>query len=459
MKRTIVLMLILLGSATLTLNAQKASDVIENGIHVKKGQKIFLMYDHDENVMKFDVNTTPKDYTTLPDSTFFLVEKNGSNVYILPFNPIVYSLKTENKIIVDPINEQAITTLEAMLNIFQKTGEGHKLTDSVENKEICNSNISQALESLIKDLKDNKQKELSENFDQMLGLSFKSEASTIEDLKRIKEKIDGVGNYFSRIEKKIDTLQQTITSANNGFICQYIYTDILKTIGEIKSNQKTRYVLIDSLYKEVSSAQKKYTDWGWMVPLKEVPSVNGKISIFTVTLNKKNYKTSSETFVSSTESTLLTKKTLRIRKFQRFVPEVSIGTAYTFFQYPVYGIRDSAGQNYISSSGENFINNLKFTAMVNFNYFIPHSPLHPFWQIGIGVNAEVPTLLTGFGIRSNINGLRRFALSGGIALTWIKQLNTLQVGDPVKGTSDIDNDLKYSFSWPPKPYIGIQYNF
>ena len=44
-------------------------------------------------------------------------------------------------------------------------------------------------------------------------------------------------------------------------------------------------------------------------------------------------------------------------------------------------------------------------------------------------------------------------------MTWIKELEKLKVGDEVTGTAAIDQDLKSAFSWPPKAYIGLQYNF
>ncbi len=96
--------------------------------------------------------------------------------------------------------------------------------------------------------------------------------------------------------------------------------------------------------------------------------------------------------------------------------------------------------------------------MINFNYYIPNSPIHPLYQIGIGVNSGIPTFITGFGIRSNINGLKRLTVSGGIAMTWVKELDKLKVGNKISGTDDIDKDLKFQFR-QPKPYIGIQYNF
>jgi len=80
-------------------------------------------------------------------------------------------------------------------------------------------------------------------------------------------------------------------------------------------------------------------------------------------------------------------------------------------------------------------------------------------QIGLGINSEIPTLLTGVGLRNNLNGSRRFTISGGLAMSWLKELETLEVGDPVSGTDDIDKDFKYSSTPSFTGYIGIQCNF
>lgn len=71
----------------------------------------------------------------------------------------------------------------------------------------------------------------------------------------------------------------------------------------------------------------------------------------------------------------------------------------------------------------------------------------------------MPTLLTGFGVRSNINGIKRLAISGGVAMTWVKELDELKVGDKITGTDDIDKDYKFSSAPKFSPYVTLQYNF
>jgi hypothetical protein len=162
----------------------------------------------------------------------------------------------------------------------------------------------------------------------------------------------------------------------------------------------------------------------------------------------------------SIESKELIKRTVRVRKFQRFVPEVSVGTAFTFFKYNSYGTTsDSTGQQFVGSPNENMVRNINITTMLNFNYYIPNSPIHPLYQLGVGINSGIPTILSGFGLRSNINGIKRLAISGGIAMSWIKELDKLKVGDKISGTDDIEKDYKYGSAPKFTPYVGLQFNF
>jgi hypothetical protein len=81
--------------------------------------------------------------------------------------------------------------------------------------------------------------------------------------------------------------------------------------------------------------------------------------------------------------------------------------------------------------------------------------LYPMFQFGVSTDGTSPALLFGGGVR--FTRPKRVALSGGVLLAWIKDLNALSVGSPVKGTSDITNDLRYRND--VKPYFALLYNF
>lgn len=198
----------------------------------------------------------------------------------------------------------------------------------------------------------------------------------------------------------------------------------------------------------------------WCIKLDEVPSKEGKISVYTISIKENGYELSDKLEIVSIESKDILKRTFRVRKFQRFVPELSVGVAYTFFTYNTYGTTsDASGQQFVAPPTENSVRNINITTMINLNLYCPNSNIHPLWQIGLGINSEMPTLITGLGVRLNLNSKTRFRITGGLAMTWIKDLETLKVGSKISGTSDIDKDLKYKTSPLLSPYVGLQYNF
>ncbi len=80
---------------------------------------------------------------------------------------------------------------------------------------------------------------------------------------------------------------------------------------------------------------------------------------------------------------------------------------------------------------------------------------YPMFQVGALIDTKTPGILFGAGLRF----LRpsHLGLATGAALTWIKDLDTLSVGSPVGGTTDIENDLQ--FKPTVKLYFTLQYTF
>jgi len=465
-------------------SAQKASDVLENGIHLKTGQKLFLQFDN--KVLKFDAAKSlqdpanPPDFTTLEDSTIFLVTKNGLNVYLRPFNPLNYSYNTENKVVIDPINEAAATALGSIIDVLGTvipTKAAPPAAAGSKSKVIippikCEKfkTLQTKVELIQTKLTDSKKAKTVEIFKKLKILDFADEASTKAELVIIKASVTEIENHFKEVAALIEEAKTEVKNYDcdfpESFTAKYIFNAILKDLATTMEEQKKRLDNLQTTYNLVEKAQQTASIGGgenglrWCYKLDEVPSKEGKISICTITIKESGYKLSDKEEIVSIESKDALKRTFRVRKFQRFVPEVSIGTAFTFLKYNSYGTTsDSTGQQFVGSPTENMVRNLNITTMLNFNYYIPNSPIHPLYQLGVGINSGIPTILTGFGLRSNINGIKRLTISGGIAMTWIKELDKLKVGDKISGTDDIDKDYKYSSAPKFTPYVALQYNF
>ncbi|WP_052599689.1 hypothetical protein [Aureispira sp. CCB-QB1] len=477
MKTITILFLVLISSFSY---AQKAKDVLENGIRIKKLENLFLKFDLANQQLKYQVNKSLNDPQNpfspkpLEDSTIFLVSENGLNLYIRPLNPLNYSVTTQNEIILDPINaaaEKALATiLEDLPSLIPMAAGGGAPHPCPSEKVIKNT-----LLSIKKRLENNKKAKINHVFTLLKAIDFANPTHTERTLNELKDSLNEINNHFSSIEETLTLFSVKDTMLTHGcapphdYATAFIFKSILDNLKTIFYEQKKRFDNLNKAYELVKDTYDKAMqvdgDWSpgleWSLHIASVPIKKGKVSVHTITIQKSGYVLSDKGEIVSTSPQEVLKRTQRFRKFQRFIPEVSIGLAYTSFSFISYGTKfDSVNnQMYVGDSIRNHVGNINISTMLNFNYVIENSPLHPFFQIGLGVNTEVPTLMAGLGIRSNINNVRRIAISGGIALSWVKELNTLRPGDPITGSDDLEKDYQYNFSWPPNFYVGLQYNF
>lgn len=397
-----------------------------------------------------------------PEKTSPEIEKNEIDILQNEIKKIINSNKT-----IDSTQVELFKNIAALLESIE--------TDVNSNSESINKNADfiNAFEREAKSLKGEfdkindlvqkkRQEEVRGLFTQLKELDFKNGEQTLKFLSELENKLTSLNDHYQKIDSLIKTerdhLKKRMVPLN------YISGLMLNEMEEVKNGQFAKIEKFEQLLKMV----KKYAEQAaarsdgveWVVPLGDISAEKGKISTFSIELNSGKYIYDEEKDnITERPSTSLGKHSFRVKKFKKFVPEVAYGTAYTFIEYPVYGTtEDENGNQVVDQSGNERINNLNISGMINFNYFRSHSAIHPLIQVGLGINNEIPTLLTGGGIRVHINDTR-FAISGGLAFTWVKKLNKLSEGDIVTGTAEIDEDLTYQFNWPPKPYVGFQFKF
>lgn len=475
MKKVIILMVSIIAISN-SLLAQKASDILENGIRIKSERRLFLTYE--DSIIKYyvakDLNP-PTNFVKLHDSTIFLANDDEIHIFFKPVNPLQFNYKQGIKYITDPVDSVAISAIGSIINVLDLLSPSGDVdfkddSDSVElNK--CNTIlrlVDANFNKVHNRFKDDDIKKITTIFNTMKELSFNEEEATINKLKIIKSNIDFIKKNYEQTDSILDATRAITAILKKDtcilFIDSFLISSIIKDYESINLARKKRLENLEKVYKTVDEVQITASKGGdglkWIIKVKPYEWKSGKISIHTITVSDGSYELSKENEIKSNESKKIQDKTYRIRKHRWFIPEVSIGSAYTFFNYNSFGTTsDSTGQQFVASPTENTVSNINVSTMLNYNLYIPNSQIHPLYQIGVGINSNIPTLFTGVGIRSNINGLSRIAFSGGIAMTWIQELGKLNVGDKVTGTDDINKDLKYQFSWPPKLYIGLQYNF
>lgn len=457
-----------------SIHAQKAHDVLEDGLPVEKNDNLFLKSTGD--VMKYYLGELPVRPLTLEDSLVFLVKNSSVNVYLKPLNPLNFSYKTENKLIIDPIDEDAANALKSISSIADVVNTS--ATRPATLTPDCYDSVETMTEKIKSELTKDQKVKITEQFNLLKAMTFADEESTKRILGEVSKEIKTIEAHFVAIDTMIRDLKGITSRFNctgtpnvSVLITKHVFGQIALEFTRVKDEQYKRLSNLKKAYALIEEEQKKASEdkdgLRWCVFLDEVPAPKGKISVYSVTINKSGYRLSTEEDkeidkgeIIPDASSVKIKRTIHVRRFQRFVPEVSAGVAYTNLSFPKYGtVTDTAtGKLHVAEAGNDVFKRMNITAMLNYNYFIQNSPVHPFVQVGAGVNVDFPTLFLGGGLRFNNNGKGRIAIAGGMASSWIKTLNDLKIGDEVSGTTDIEKDITYEFA-TPQFYLGIQYNF
>lgn len=144
--------------------------------------------------------------------------------------------------------------------------------------------------------------------------------------------------------------------------------------------------------------------------------------------------------------------TLKVRKFHRIIPSVSTGAIYSSLIFKTFGTNKNALGETIVGEAEEEIDPLNFGTYLNL-HIINRSEITPLVQFGVSTTRNKPALMLGLGTT-----YRDITLSLGGLWTWTPKLKTLSVGQIVSGTTQIDNDIKYSFRDKPYFYIGLSFN-
>jgi hypothetical protein len=152
--------------------------------------------------------------------------------------------------------------------------------------------------------------------------------------------------------------------------------------------------------------------------------------------------------------------TIVVREFSRFAPEAGAGMVLAFVPRVFYGTGTNAdGKTVVAVSKTEDVAVVP-GGMVNFVCRCGAGPfVEPMFQIGAAISKETPGILVGGGIRLFAMGKADISLSGGVVAAWVKKLKTLEVGDAISGSKDIDADLGFKGLPTTRPYIAILVKF
>ena len=295
------------------------------------------------------------------------------------------------------------------------------------------------------------------------GLNFKGKSN-----QHITPKMDSVIKEISDKIKELEGFKaKAFSQANSKGICDAIP---ISAIPELSFVSEDIAVAIGTLnkVKEAILSMKSKLDSFQPTELTDCTIIDEKdlaCSILAPTMEEKRIATVSIALneLNSTNSSIAIKQkmkatgTFTIRYNSSWIFEKGFAAVFSGLSYPNWGTRTVNGQTVVARAGRT---DDPVHAAVTANFIFPNivknERLFPLFQLGVATAKENPALLVGPGLRI-FAGKSPVSIAGGIIFSWAKELSKLNEGDPVTGTSDIEQDLstKTFISW----YVSIQTKF
>jgi hypothetical protein len=475
----------------LTARAQTADGILDDGIPVKKKESIVFKFENKKlqyDVSSLNSKTDALNLIPYTDKSYFLIRRPSVNIYLAPVNPLSLSVNSEVSERLDLVNSAANT---ALANITAQIGAAQKaMSQPVADKSGGNafinkrgvekgvakpaaakvSNCNAKFEGFVKDfnaivntLKDNKKTEIIAAFKKLKALTFNTQTETNDGLVAVEQKRQELITHFNAIDADIKKLEGLL----KGFDCddpsfKFLYLQVgAAAVKELKTEfdaQQKRLTVLTEAYKLVKAAYdvaaiSNYNMMPWLIKIGTVAAKADKITDYTLKINKTGYELSDDDEVKASKTETTDTYVVSVRKFDLWVPEVSAGIVYSDISYPKFGTEtDAAGNTIVADGGTHNVSKFSISTMINFNAYIPNSGILPFLQIGAGANADYPALFLGGGIKI----YKSLSISIGTASPWVKQLNTLKIGDKITGTAELEKDITREFKIFNKLYGGVQ---
>jgi hypothetical protein len=152
---------------------------------------------------------------------------------------------------------------------------------------------------------------------------------------------------------------------------------------------------------------------------------------------------------------------MTIRRYSPWVPEIGIGLTYAFVTRPKYGTGKNAAGETVITAAESESGNIDPSIMANMVCgFCGLSAVTPMFQIGVTTAKTTPAIFLGAGLRLLPTSKGEFAVGGGFAFPWARQLKPgVAPGKVIAGTAELENNLEWRRLEGPHYYLNLQYKF
>lgn len=270
---------------------------------------------------------------------------------------------------------------------------------------------------------------------------------------------------FSDIEDALNKLAKQIASLGS-------FIDAMRPAAQNDLTKKLKFVRITLKYEEIKAKLMAYEDKLISIKAKYIKTealfkdTRIDVAANQIRLNtlrdinskkRREIRLTLEKAVFNTQDFSLSYASginfvLHVRRYQRIIPSVSTGLFYSSLAFNRFGTATNAAGQTIVSAAEPNDNPVLSAAHLNL-FFNSSRDIVWLGQVGVGPSKEKPVFLLGGGAY-----YKGFQLSLGAIWTWQPRLNSLEIGDVVTGTSDIENDIRFKFDAKPRFYIGLSIN-
>lgn len=424
--------------------------------------------------------------TSLLEGSNFLVDsKNYNNipVFVESYNPLVYSVKFDNKEEKDPVFETGkfFDTLSGYKGVLgaagrdaasakftlrlaypKKGGNSETIVVEAEVPQECSALMKSYVVLLEKVKCGDDEKACKET-----GLLVTKD--DVANWAKNTNSESGIKNTITEIEAKSKTLQENvdiikkirnkIEEANSDTVCPGVPVNVLSEVSFVMdraSEAVAQRELMKKYLDSLSAHLKKYqNDWiGKYYKIESIQSpLNDKMITSTVKITKYQYTTESSSLALVEKAGSKNEAHFTLHRKEKVIIEPGIAVVYTGLTYKLFSTNTVNGTQVVAKTEKTD----PFHAAVVLNFLptaLANEVISPFVQIGLSEAKEYPAFMTGVGGRLFDKPL---AFAFGCVFGFSHELDSLHEGSVVSGQAEIDKDVNVGVV--PSWYLAVQYNF
>ncbi|WP_108807802.1 hypothetical protein [Aquimarina spinulae] len=417
MKKIVLLLFV----TFLSINAKAQTAKIS--LTAKKIKKSLYLRLDNKDILRYGTKAEEINQKT-PKTKTFASNNESITIYIKPLNPITKEITVNNKTIENTNFKESQEVLSQIISTINKTGQlSLKANPNPNQNKLTFNDIVDKTVIHINQI----------NYDNYQNI------------------IDSIETNIGKLKKIVSIKSKTLNKNNN------LNSNLLEWYKATKNYEKEVeiIVIIKNYYDQLKTWTEKMSknNFDELQPVDDLAKDSIKVVEISISDRILEYDASKKVLSLKKQEKPITENILNFEKFSRFIPEVVPAIVYTDLSFPQYGTEtnDNDEQILVKTDDKSF-NKINVGLMVNFNYNMGYDEFIPFFQIGAGPTKKFPILFSGVGMRLN----NRFMISGGTAWTWINELSSLNVGDVISGTAEIENDQAFKFRTTPKFYFSLQ---